>query len=86
MTRLSCGVPVVTSRWKLRNARRLSSVLWIFATYVPRAAWKPSAPLQKRTELVHVASACWPEQVVHASCVRAFTRRSNAINSPARFP
>src|SRR4030095_9664 len=41
-------MPAVISRWKRRNARRSCRVLWIFATYVPRAAWKPSAPLQKK--------------------------------------
>jgi hypothetical protein len=52
MTRLSCGVPVVISRWKLRNARQLPSVLWIFATSVPGVAWKRSGPLRtKRAEL-----------------------------------
>src|SRR5205807_7599421 len=52
MSRLSFGVPAVISRWKQRNARRSRSVLWIFATYVPGAAWKRSAPLQtKRAEV-----------------------------------
>jgi hypothetical protein len=52
MTRLSCGVPVVICRWKRRNARRLRSVLWMFATCVPGAAWKPSGLLQtNRAEL-----------------------------------
>jgi hypothetical protein len=56
MTCLSFGVPVVIGRWKQRNARRLQSVLWIFATYVPGAAWKRSAPLQtKCAELVRLA-------------------------------
>jgi hypothetical protein len=53
MTRLSSDVPAVTSRWKQKDARRLGGVLWIFATCVPGAAWKRSAPLQtRRTELV----------------------------------
>jgi hypothetical protein len=51
MTCLSFGVPAAIGRWKQGNARRLRSVLWIFVTYVPGAAWKRSAPLQtKRTE------------------------------------
>jgi len=58
MNRLSCGVPVVISRWKPRSAPRLWGVLWTFATCVPGAARKRSASLQtKRTELVQVASA-----------------------------
>src|SRR5262249_13136701 len=68
MTRLSFDVPAVISRWKQGNARRLRRVLWIFATCVPGAVWKRSAPLRtKRTELVEIASlsrswtllACW---------------------------
>jgi hypothetical protein len=66
---LSCGVPAVISRWKRRNARQLPSVLWIFATSVPGAVWKRSAPLQtKRAELLRpsfvalepTTSTCWP--------------------------
>jgi len=53
MTRLSFDVPAAISRWKQKNARRLRRVSWIFATFVPGAARKRSAPLQtKRTELV----------------------------------
>src|SRR5215471_19319897 len=52
MTHLSFDVPAVISRWKQKNARPLR-ILWIFATCVPGAAWKQSAPLQtKRAELV----------------------------------
>src|SRR5262245_13571752 len=52
MSRLSFDFPAVISRWKQKNARR-RRVLWIFATCMPGAAWKRSAPLQtKRTELV----------------------------------
>jgi hypothetical protein len=57
MTRLSFDVPAVISRWKQKNADRLRRVLWIFATCVPGAAWKQSAPLQTNgTELVWIAS------------------------------
>jgi hypothetical protein len=56
MTCLSFGVPVVIGRWKQRNARRLQSVSSIFATCVPGAAWKRSAPLQtKCAELMRLA-------------------------------
>jgi hypothetical protein len=48
MTRLSCGVPAVIGRWKQRNARRLRSVLWRCATFVPGAEWKRSVPLQTK--------------------------------------
>jgi hypothetical protein len=52
MTHLSFDVPAVIGRWKQKTARRLRRVLWTFATCVPNAAWKRSAPLQtKRTEL-----------------------------------
>ena len=68
---LSCGVPVVISRWKQRNARQLPSVLWIFATCAPGVAWKRGGPLQtKRAELLRLsfvafeptASTCWPSR------------------------
>jgi hypothetical protein len=56
MTRLSCGVPVVISRWKQRNARQLPSVLWIFATCALGVAWKRGGPLQtKRAELLRLS-------------------------------
>jgi hypothetical protein len=56
MTRLSFDVLAVISRWKQKNARRLRSVLWIFATFVPCAARKRSASLQTtRAELVRLA-------------------------------
>jgi hypothetical protein len=48
MTRLSFDVPAVISRCRQKNAPRLRSTSWIFATCVPGAAWKRSAPLQKK--------------------------------------
>jgi hypothetical protein len=72
MTRLSCVVPAVISRWKQKNARRLRIVLWIFATCVPGAAWKRSAPLQtKRTEIEQATSAHLPELRAQAWSMRA---------------
>ena len=46
MILLSFYVPAAISGWKQKNARRLRSALWIFATRARGAAWKPSAPLQ----------------------------------------
>jgi hypothetical protein len=80
MTRLSCGVPAVISRWKPGSARRLWSVLWIFAMCVPGSARKRSASLQtNRAELLRLsvvalqptASACC------APCIAAFYARRN---------
>jgi hypothetical protein len=52
ITRLLCDVPAVISRWKQKNARGSPRVSWIFATSVPGAAWKRSAPSHtKRVEL-----------------------------------
>jgi hypothetical protein len=58
MTRLSFDVPAVISRWKQKNARRLRSVLWIFATCVPGAVWKRSPRLARENAACRTEVAC----------------------------
>jgi hypothetical protein len=84
MTRLSCGVPVVISRWKQRNARQLPSVLWIFATCALGVAWKRGGPLQtKRAELLRLSPGRSAWLPLGRACLSAWIEhRSGEQRSP----